>query len=133
MDEATMDGRAAKFEFDNHMQFDSAQGLPPTNLGSRINSSQLAKNPAYTGTFRDVGIPGLMENFEKATAELDPERYDSLMRKVGEQLFANHAFIPLFWAPTQFAVNPDVVAGWSMPGIAGGLYSHTEYIEAVRK
>lgn len=134
MDEATMDGRAAKFEFDNHIQFDSSTGLPPTSLGSRINSSVLAENnPEYTGVYRDVGVPGLMELFEKATAEIDQERHSELMKDVGEALFANHAFIPLFWAPIQFVVNPDVIAGWQTPGIGGGTYSHTEYIEAVRK
>jgi peptide/nickel transport system substrate-binding protein len=133
MDEATLDGRAAKFEFDNHIQFDSAQGLPPVNLGSRINSPRLAAlNPDYTGVYRDVGIPGLAELFDKATSQLDPDRYDSLMREVGEQLFINHAFIPLFWSPVQFVVRPDAIAGWSMPGVAGGVYSHTEYIEATR-
>jgi ABC-type transport system substrate-binding protein len=134
IDEATLDARARKFEFVNDLKFDSTQSQPPAVLGFRMNSLRTrAVDPKYTGTPEDVGIPGLAELFDKAISSFDPEQHDSQMKEVGELLFVNHAFIPLFWSPVQFTTNPDVIAGWSMPGVAGGVFSHTAFIEAVKK
>jgi hypothetical protein len=64
---------------------------------------------------------------------LDPQKYAATMQEIGERVFADHFGVPLFWINPEVVVNPNVVAGWDWHGSKSGIYTDTEYIQAVMK
>ena len=63
---------------------------------------------------------------------LDEKKIEDSWRDLGEVLFTQHKFVPLFWLPVEIAVNPQIVGDWVLPGSISGSFTHTEYIKAAR-
>lgn len=63
---------------------------------------------------------------------LDEQKIENAWRQLGEVLFTQHKFIPLFWLPVEVVVNPQYVSDWVLPGSISGSWTHTENIRAAR-
>lgn len=63
---------------------------------------------------------------------LDEQKIEASWKELGEVLFAQHKFIPLFWLPVEIAANPQIVSDWVLPGSISGSFTHTENIKAAR-
>ncbi len=63
---------------------------------------------------------------------LDEKKIEDSWRDLGEVLFTQHKFVPLFWLPVEIAVNPQIVGDWVLPGSISGSFTHTENIKAAR-
>jgi ABC-type transport system substrate-binding protein len=133
IDRATMTDMRNNFEFDNHHFF--VWTASDMNIGLRVwmLNNLRATEPDYTGSESGWTTPGLDQKFDEMLSQLQDEPYAALAKEIGEELFANHSHLPLFWLPTDIVFNPKVVTGWSMPGNYGGFLSHLEYVEAVKK
>jgi ABC-type transport system substrate-binding protein len=132
VDSATISAQADNYELERHLEM-----LAPSSdllVGTRVTHVNLLtqSDPDYQGNDSGVWLPGLDENYDELIAAGSDDEFEQLARELGENLFAGHALVPLFWIAGEVVVDPNVVAGWVWPGNAGDLISHTEYIEAVK-
>lgn len=63
---------------------------------------------------------------------LDEKKIDGYWRQIGDILYDQHKYVPLFWLPVEVAVNPQIVADWVLPGSISGSWTHAENIKAAR-
>ena len=74
----------------------------------------------------------IMAYIEQLGSTRDPEQRDVIARETFNYLFDNYAVIPLFEVYTEAAYNPEVVAGWTFPGVTTSGMGHWHLIEAAR-
>ena len=76
--------------------------------------------------YRDSRIDALFQQYE---ASVNPVEREQLMRDIGNIRFDNFADVSMGWVPVTIAVNPDVVAEYSIPGNISAVWTHIEYIK----
>ena len=81
---------------------------------------------AYQG-WEEQETVDMIEAFIHAT---DAKQRDDIARDIFNRLFEQYNDIPLFEVFTEVAVNPDVVAGWTFPGVTSEGIGHWHLIEA---
>ena len=59
------------------------------------------------------------------------ERTD-IQNQMGDILFEDYAYIPLFYIFIEFVANPDIIDTWEFPGSDGANYGHFDLIRACR-
>ena len=59
------------------------------------------------------------------------ERTD-IQNQMGDILFEDYAYIPLFYIFIEFVANPDIIDSWEFPGSDGANYGHFDLIRACR-
>jgi peptide/nickel transport system substrate-binding protein len=74
----------------------------------------------------------IQKNYLAWTKAVDPAERQRLARAIGDHLYDNFAEMPLFWFENEVAVNPQVVADWSYPGLGGGRSTHFHLLKAVK-
>ncbi|HUH01703.1 MAG TPA: ABC transporter substrate-binding protein [Kofleriaceae bacterium] len=67
---------------------------------------------------------------QELIATRDPEARDGIAREIFNYLFEQYNDIPLFEVHTEVAVNREVVAGWTFPGVTSAGIGHWHLIEA---
>ena len=77
--------------------------------------------------------PYLEEKMAEMAVTVDPVERARLQREMGEHKFTEYAEIPLFYTPVEAMIDPTVVAEYMMPGTHGDLFTHLEYIKAVKQ
>jgi hypothetical protein len=60
----------------------------------------------------------------------DDTKRAELWKAVGNEEYALHTHIPLFWTRIAFAGNPKVIADYRFPGNLGSFITHHEQIKA---
>ena len=63
---------------------------------------------------------------------LDQKKYEDLWRKWGELAYTQYVSAPLFWVPSEVAVDPNLIADYVFPGSISSTYTHVEYITIAR-
>ena len=63
---------------------------------------------------------------------LDDKRIEELWLRIGDELYNQHHFVPLFWLPTEVAVDPKIVGEWVYSGSISGSWTHIWNIKAAR-
>ncbi len=63
---------------------------------------------------------------------LDEGKIKDLWGKIGDALYTDHHFVPLFWLPTEVAVNPKFVGEWTYSGSISGSWTHIWNIKAAK-
>ena len=69
--------------------------------------------------------------YEQLTEEFDFAKRDELLQQIGDVVFEEYAFMPLFHLPTLFTVDPNVIVDLETSGIWG--IRDLEYAVAVKK
>ena len=110
------------FEWDNHINILASSSNPL--LGIRVYNSIAQPRIGFEDAALDVIFPEIRRTIDKS-------RQNELFRQWGDRAYELHPNIPLLFIPTEMAVNPDIVAGWSFPGNIGGSWTHIENIKAV--
>ncbi len=122
IDPATISTGSRQFKYTNNVIINSTssdQSTGATNYGSTsgIRGSGYEMVPADK-LANDVGNT------------LDEAKQTELWRQAGALWFNNFQAIPLFWLPTEVAVNPKIVAGYTFPGSITGTWTHLGSIKA---
>jgi ABC-type transport system substrate-binding protein len=134
IDRATERPRAEAYEFDNHIFMYTSQSSAAG--GYRVYElnppSALKADPEYTGNFRGMQLKEMNETYGKTEEGVTDEEYDDLIRQVGNLAYENHVIIPLFWIPTSYVVDPNIVFAWNVDGTKTGLWGDLEYVEVKR-
>jgi len=124
MDGAAIQTAARQFKFDNHLIINSTssdQATGATNYGSTLG--------IRGGGVELLAADQLVNDIGNT---LDEQKQSELWRRAGDQWFNQFHSIPLFWLPTEVAINPTVVAGYTFPGSITGTWTHTSSIKAAR-
>ncbi len=135
LDRATERAQARNHEHEHHFWMGSSSTLAVSRyrIGHTNSASAAARDPTYTGDFDGVNTKEFEDLIFKTLGEPNSELFNEGSRQVGEIAFSQHMDMPLFWLPTTWVVNPEVVKGWSVSGGLSGLFSSLEYVQAVQK
>ena len=102
--------------------FPTFGSYPPHGIMRSLHHSA-ANSVAYESEFID-------QKFVELDETVDPAERSRIQREMGEHLFVNYANIPMFWAPVEVLINPDVVAEYAIPGNYSDVWTHTEWTKA---
>jgi peptide/nickel transport system substrate-binding protein len=69
------------------------------------------------GRFHGYDDQWFQEKYKVLEGAPTAKERDNLIREMGERCFQIYCTIPLFWAPFEFMVNPEVVSEWKTPGV----------------
>ncbi len=123
-DTATFTAKSRALAYDSHAY------VVPTSvrqwLGFGIYNSQLAGNRG------GVQLPDAEAIYADIKATLDPKKYDELWRKLGDYTYDQYMSAPLFYVPSEVAVDPTLIADYQFPGSISSTYTHVEYITVAR-
>lgn len=123
-DSATFTAKSRALVYDSHAY------VIPTSirqwLGVGIYNSMLAGNRG------GVQLPEIDATYGEIRTTLDNRKYEELWKKLGDTLYDQYASAPLFWVPSEVAVDPALIAGYDFPGSISSTYTHVEYITVAR-
>ena len=123
-DAATFTARSRALAYDSHAF------IVPTSirqwLGVGIYNSMLAGNRG------GVQLPEIDSTYGEIKATLDQKKYEELWKKLGDVTYDQYTSAPLFWVPSEVAVDPALIAGYDFPGSISSTYTHVEYITLAR-
>jgi len=100
-----------------------------------IRPSQVSLQTYFTTLGRPVATyeeSSFDETFVRYRDSADAEERDRLAAELFEHIFDNYISIPLASVPYELTVNPDVIAGWTFPGVSSAGLSHWHLIEPVQ-
>ncbi len=76
------------------------------------------------------------EELDKLFQELDrtvpPGDRADIQNQMGDILFEEYAYLPLFYIFIEFVANPNIIDTWEFPGSDGSNYGHFDLIRACR-
>ncbi len=76
------------------------------------------------------------EELDKLFQELDrtvpPDDRADIQNQMGDILFEEYAYLPLFYIFIEFVANPNIIDSWEFPGSDGSNYGHFDLIRACR-
>ena len=122
----------------------------PAAIGKQRDAMQLSNHMGIIGTSADIftgltnygstvdirgrGVELLDEDrlINQVLNTLDQKKIDEIWKQIGEVMFVQHHDIPLFWLPTQAAINPTFVADYVFPGSISGAWTHLENLKAAK-
>ena len=123
-DSATFSAKSRALAYDSHAF------IVPTSvrqwLGVGIYNSMLGGNRG------GVQLPELDAVYADIKTTLDQKKYEDLWRKWGELAYTQYVSAPLFWVPSEVAVDPNLIADYVFPGSISSTYTHVEYITIAR-
>ena len=101
--------------------------VPPSYKTVFAQLSSLNRSPVsfYESQFLD-------EKFEVLQGTVDLDQRDRIQREMGDHLWDNFAYIPMFYYFIEFVVDPNIVEDWPYPGSDGANYGHLDLIKACR-
>ena len=70
--------------------------------------------------------------FIRLSNSADLDERTELQNQMGDILFEDYAYIPLFYIFIEFVANPDIIDTWEFPGSDGANYGHFDLIRACR-
>jgi peptide/nickel transport system substrate-binding protein len=92
---------------------------------------------ALTNTFLPTGSPfhgyeddRIIELTRQAQNTLDLDDREALIREAFTYVYEQYADMPLVSLYGEMVVNPEVIAGWTYPGVTSNGYGHWHMIEA---
>lgn len=124
VDPASISEATRQFKYNNNLIINSTssdQSTGATNYGSTLG----IRGSGYELIAADRYV-------NDASNTLDEKKQDELWRAAGNQWFDNFHTIPLFWLPTEVAVNPKFVSDYAFPGSITGTWTHTANIKAAK-
>ncbi len=74
----------------------------------------------------------LDELFFRLSNSADVAERTEIQNAMGDILFEEYAYIPLFYIFIEFVANPDIIDTWEFPGSDGANYGHFDLIRACR-
>ena len=128
-DISTQDNQIRAFQWTNHMYLDASatqQVLAWPNRSSDFFAFGAKRGGA---SYFDKDTNTLVEGLAR---ELDTEKQGKIVNQLGELMFTRFGNIPLFYIPAVAVLNPKFVAEYELPGSLVAVWTHVEYIKAVK-
>jgi ABC-type transport system substrate-binding protein len=124
-----------EIEFPKHLANFRVQA--PESLGVwvftpsyRVLSAALNLSNRSAGIGHYYETAKLEELMAKLNNTVDPAARDQIQREIGNILYDEYAYIPLFNYFIEFVANPNIVDQWPFPGSDGANYGHLDLITA---
>ena len=112
------------------MQFSNHMGINGTSADIFTGLTNYGSTVSIRG--RGVEIFEEDQLLYQVLDTLDEKKLDTLWKQIGEVTFTGFHSLPLFWLPTQAAVNPTIVADYVFPGSISGSWTHLENLRAAK-
>ena len=74
----------------------------------------------------------LDELFFRLSNSADLDERAMIQNEMGDIIFEEYAYIPLFYIFIEFVANPEIIDTWEFPGSDGANYGHFDLIRACR-
>jgi peptide/nickel transport system substrate-binding protein len=101
------------------------------------NSPIRPSNVALSNTFLPTGSPyhgyeddRIIELTQEVNRTLDKDAREALIREAFTYVFEQYADMPMVSLAAEIVVDPEVIAGWTYPGVTSNGFSHWQLIEA---
>ncbi len=101
------------------------------------NSPIRPSNVALSNTFLPTGSPyhgyeddRIIELTNEVNRTLDTEAREALIREAFSYVYEQYADMPMVSLAAEIVVDPEVIAGWTYPGVTSNGFSHWQLIEA---
>jgi ABC-type transport system substrate-binding protein len=104
----------------------------PNIIGWRPSEEWVRNSHSGYGNGHSFEDEFIRKNYDALTQSVDPGERQRLARAIGDHLYEEFSSIPLFWLYNEVAVNPNVVAEWTYPGLGGGRSTHFHLLKAVK-
>jgi ABC-type transport system substrate-binding protein len=124
-----------EWEFSNY--FSSWTNKEPESFGLWVGSPSYKTVFAQLSLFnRSSGAIHLYETqvlddlFGELSTTADLEERDRIQREMGNILYDEYAYMPLFYIFIEFVANPNIIDNWEFPGSDGANYGHFDLITA---
>jgi ABC-type transport system substrate-binding protein len=124
-----------EWEFSNY--FSSWTNKEPESFGLWVGSpsyktvfAQLSLFNRSSGAIHLYETEKLDELFGELSTTADLEERDRIQREMGNILYDEYAYMPLFYIFIEFVANPNIIDNWEFPGSDGANYGHFDLITA---
>lgn len=133
--EVGIDMKLEEWEFSNY--FASWTNKEPESFGLWVGSpsyktvyAQLSLFNRSSGAIHLYETAVLDELFAELSATADLNERDRIQRQMGNILYDEYAYFPLFYIFIEFVANPNIIDSWEFPGSDGANYGHFDLITA---
>ena len=103
-------------------------GFETTTDPTYVEILYYSKNGICCHFFENAEYDAIVEELRPIT---DLQKRDEIMKRAGRILFDEYSTMPLFWLPTTFVVNPNVVDEYVTSGLLG--FGDLETVVAVKQ
>ena len=94
--------------------------------------AQLSIFNRSSGAIHFFETPELDELFKELGQTVPVDERSRIQNEMGEILFTEYGYLPLFYIFIEFVANPDIIDTWEFPGSDGANYGHFDLIRACR-
>ena len=95
--------------------------------------SRIAQSHTIAGGFSQFDHPFIEERIEALKTLMDPQERDRIQREMGEFFFTQYSEILGFFTPTEAIYNPEIIEEYILVGTHSDLFTHLEYMKAVKE
>ena len=136
-DDVGVDVSYEEWEFGNY--YSSWTKKEPKSLGFWVASpsyktvyAQLSLFNRSSGAIHFFETPELDELFQELGQTVPVDERSEIQNRMGEIIFTEYGYLPLFYIFIEFVANPEVIDTWEFPGSDGANYGHFDLIRACR-
>ena len=126
-----------EWEFGNY--YSSWTKKEPDSVGFWISPpsyktvyAQLSLFNRSSGAIHFFETPELDELFKELGDTVPVDERSSIQNEMGEIIFTEYGYLPLFYIFIEFVANPEIIDTWEFPGSDGANYGHFDLIRACR-
>ena len=126
-----------EWEFSNY--FSSWTKKEPESLGFWVGPpsyktvyAQLSLFNRSSGAIHLYETQELDELFKELGQTVDFDKRAELQNQMGDVIFEEYGYLPLFYIFIEFVADPNVIDTWEFPGSDGANYGHFDLIRACR-
>ena len=95
--------------------------------------SRIAQSHTIAGGFSQFDHPFIEERIEALKTIMDPNERDRIQREMGEFFFNQYSEVLGFFTPVEGIYNPEVIEEYILVGTHSDLFTHIEYMKAVKE
>ena len=136
-DDVGIDVSYEEWEFGNY--YSSWTKKEPESIGFWVAPpsyktvyAQLSLFNRSSGAIHFYETPELDELFKELGETVPVDDRSRIQNEMGEIIFTEYGYLPLFYIFIEFVANPDIIDTWEFPGSDGANYGHFDLIRACR-